>query len=128
MKLDMRRLIALPALALLASPAFANNNDGAVLGVFALLIMLGLFALAALVYFVPTFVAYYRKSANMTAVVLVNLLLGWSMIGWIVALILAFAGDSGAQAQRHREMMEVLRRNQGGPNQGGPGNPPDLSR
>ena len=75
--------------------------------------MLGLLFLlvAALLYFVPTAVAQYRKAANLSTVVLVNLFLGWTMIGWIVALILAFAGDSGEQAKRHREMMEALNRN-----------------
>lgn len=96
-------------LALVATPALAQDNSAAAAGM-----MIGLIILlvCALLYFVPTAVAQYRKASNTTTVFLVNLLLGWTAIGWIVALILAFAGDSGEQARRHREMMEALNRNE----------------
>lgn len=75
-----------------------------------------LFALAFLFcsivfYFIPTAVAQYRKSLNMTTVVLVNIFLGWTLIGWVIALIIAFAGDSGAQVQRHKELIDALNKN-----------------
>lgn len=40
-------------------------------------------------YFLPTFLAVRRKSSQIAAVVLIDILLGWTVIGWIVALILA---------------------------------------
>ena len=55
-----------------------------------------LFVLACLfaLYMLPTIVAYFRKKRNTPAIVLVNLLLGWSVIGWIVAMVWAVATES----------------------------------
>jgi hypothetical protein len=43
----------------------------------------------ACIYFIPTIVAYGRKVANAGSVLVVNLFLGWTFIGWIVALAMA---------------------------------------
>lgn len=48
-----------------------------------------LFAIAALVsYFVPTIIAFKRQT-SVAIVLLVNLFVGWTGIGWIAALALA---------------------------------------
>ncbi len=51
----------------------------------------GLFGLAivAASYFLPTIVAWWRGHHNMLAIFVLNLLLGWSGIGWIAALVWA---------------------------------------
>jgi hypothetical protein len=41
------------------------------------------------VYFLPTIIGAIRKKKNLTAIFLVNLFLGWSIVGWIVALVWA---------------------------------------
>lgn len=43
-----------------------------------------------LLYFAPTLVAMVRGHHNAFAIFLTNLLLGWSVIGWFVALIWSF--------------------------------------
>lgn len=43
--------------------------------------------LAALLYFMPTVIALARGHHNGFAIFLTNLLLGWTFIGWLVALI-----------------------------------------
>lgn len=43
-----------------------------------------------LMYFAPTVVAMVRGHHNAFAIFLTNLLLGWSVIGWIIALIWSF--------------------------------------
>jgi len=43
-----------------------------------------------LLYFLPTFIAFLRKNQNRIEVFVINLLLGWSIFGWFVALILSF--------------------------------------
>jgi hypothetical protein len=43
------------------------------------------------IYLLPSIVALLRKSAKTTAVVIINLLLAWTVIGWFVALVMAFA-------------------------------------
>ncbi|MDR6158788.1 hypothetical protein QF023_002304 [Chryseobacterium sp. SLBN-27] len=40
-------------------------------------------------YFLPTFVAYAKKNSNAEAIFTINLLLGWSLIGWLAALVWA---------------------------------------
>jgi hypothetical protein len=47
-------------------------------------------AIAALFYFVPSFVAATRSHHNTTAIVILNIYLGWSFIGWVIALVWAF--------------------------------------
>lgn len=41
------------------------------------------------IYFIPTFVAVTRKVTNAGSVFVINLLLGWSIVGWAVALAMA---------------------------------------
>ena len=40
-------------------------------------------------YLIPTFVALLRHHHNISGVFVVNLLTGWTVIGWIAALIMA---------------------------------------
>jgi hypothetical protein len=49
-------------------------------------------------YFLPTIVAIARHKTNLPAILLLNLLLGWSVIGWIVALVWALSADRVAYA------------------------------
>ena len=39
------------------------------------------------IYFLPTFVAAVRSKRNTAAILVLNLFLGWTIIGWIIALI-----------------------------------------
>jgi hypothetical protein len=58
---------------------------------------IGVLILVAL-YLAPTIVALVYKTSNLLAVVLVDVLLGWTLIGWIVAWVLIFTGHrQGAQ-------------------------------
>jgi len=56
-----------------------------------------LFALALIPFgafhFLPTIVAAIRNSRHLLAIFLVNLLLSWTAIGWVVALIWAFTSE-----------------------------------
>lgn len=51
------------------------------------LLVMALVAFAGFVYFLPTIVG--RNKSNFTAIFVLNLLLGWSFIGWVVALVWA---------------------------------------
>ncbi len=51
------------------------------------LILAVLFALP--VYFVPTIIAAIRKTKNLVAIILLNLLAGWTFIGWVASLVWA---------------------------------------
>ena len=41
------------------------------------------------IYFLPTITAIKRNSPHKTAVVIVNVLFGFTLVGWVVALLLA---------------------------------------
>ncbi len=74
-----------------------------------------LVALGLILYLLPTFIAMSRGKANGTGgVFFVNLLLGWSVIGWFVAFIWACSGSTSAdkrrEEERHRELLEATKR------------------
>lgn len=53
-------------------------------------VMIFVIALAVVAfYFLPALVASHRKHPNTNAITVLNLLLGWSLIGWVVALVWA---------------------------------------
>jgi RsiW-degrading membrane proteinase PrsW (M82 family) len=45
--------------------------------------------LAILLYFLPYFIARYRHHHNTNSILVLNLFLGWSLIGWVIALAMA---------------------------------------
>ena len=54
------------------------------------------FASVLVVYFFPTIVAMLR-SHNPGGVFIVNLLLGWTLVGWCVALVMACGANRRAR-------------------------------
>jgi hypothetical protein len=44
-------------------------------------------------YFLPSIIALARSKRDITAILLLNVFLGWTMIGWVVALIWAVKTD-----------------------------------
>ena len=50
----------------------------------------GLFLFTAM-YWSPTLVAYGRRADHLFAIVVVNSLLGWTLLGWIIALVWSIA-------------------------------------
>jgi hypothetical protein len=59
----------------------ANDAGGALAVIVPLLIGL---------YFLPTICAVVRKVPNVGSVVVINVFLGWTFIGWVVSLAMAF--------------------------------------
>jgi len=48
----------------------------------------------ALIYFLPTFIAYSRGHKNTLAIFILDLFLGYTLVGWVGALIWAvYNGD-----------------------------------
>lgn len=45
------------------------------------------------IYFFPGLVAELRRHRNRTAIAILNLLLGWTVLGWIAALVWAATND-----------------------------------
>lgn len=78
----------------------------------------GLWILSALVglYFLPSIIALNRRAPSKWSVVVINALLGWTLIGWAVALAMAVRDKPSAADQHHTvsERVDVERRTVGG--------------
>lgn len=60
----------------------------------AVAVIFGCFAGLAL-YFLPTIIALVRHKRNTPAIFVLNLLLGWSFVGWVVALVWSLSAERG---------------------------------
>jgi membrane-bound acyltransferase YfiQ involved in biofilm formation len=55
-------------------------------------------ALAFFIYFFPAIAAHRRGACkNPQSVLVVNLFFGWTFIGWVIALAMAYSGRESAQ-------------------------------
>jgi hypothetical protein len=57
------------------------------------------FGLPFLLYFLPSIIALARSKRDLLAIFLLNLFLGWSIIGWFVALIWAAKNDAAVMVR-----------------------------
>lgn len=48
-------------------------------------------------YFFPSIIALLKGKSNTTAIIILNIFLGWTFVGWIVALVWAFTVDNKSQ-------------------------------
>jgi hypothetical protein len=46
------------------------------------------------IYLVPTIIAFQKKHPSKRSILFTNILIGWSVIGWILALIWCFSSDN----------------------------------
>jgi hypothetical protein len=60
------------------------------MGAFLLLFLFG-------VYFLPAIIAGARQHKNATAIAVLNMLLGWTLLGWVASLVWAFTNPSTPQ-------------------------------
>ena len=58
----------------------------------AILVVISLF-----IYFLPTFVAKGKKHPNFMSIFLLNFFLGWSLLGWVIALVWAVKNEKSSQ-------------------------------
>ena len=50
---------------------------------------------ALILYFVPSLVAGQRRHHNQAAILALNLFLGWTFVGWVVALVWSLTAVEG---------------------------------
>jgi len=75
----------------------ASTAAGGVAVIF-VMIMWFLFVVVGLAaYLIPTVIAIMRKKQNIAVIVVINILLGWSFVGWVVALVMALSNDQVQQ-------------------------------
>lgn len=66
---------------------------GALIASTSLLVLVLVFGGIALVHFLPIIIAGSRHVRNFWWIVLINVLAGWTLIGWVVALVWALRDD-----------------------------------
>ena len=69
-------------------PDYSLPSEGG--GLYGVLIILG-------IYLLPSVVAWNRKHNNRAAIITLNILLGWTVIGWAGALVWAMTKDVEAR-------------------------------
>lgn len=52
-----------------------------------------LFVIAGIIYFIPTMVASANERRNIGAIFALNLFLGWTLVGWVLALVWSLCKD-----------------------------------
>jgi len=62
-----------------------------------------LFILGVIFYFLPSMLASNKK--NYWSIFLLNLLLGWTLLGWVISLIWAVMDDSTAPKQTPQQII-----------------------
>lgn len=60
-----------------------------------------LMVILLIAYFVPATTAMARSHHNTAAIVMLNLFLGWTFIGWVVALVWACTATQGTQPAKN---------------------------
>ncbi len=65
----------------------------------ATVLFLPIFGFGFLFYFLPTIIAFARNKRDTTSILLLNFFLGWTAIGWIIALVWAVKQDVPAVAR-----------------------------
>jgi hypothetical protein len=53
-------------------------------------------------YFLPAIIAAARHTHNVTGILLLNIFLGWTVVGWFVALLMALCSMPGYAYYYHR--------------------------
>jgi hypothetical protein len=73
-----------------------------------------LFSLLLCVYMLPTIIASKRRHRNQNAIAILNILFGWTFVGWVIALVWSFIDtekvSTGGGFPMIRNLIEVLER------------------
>ncbi len=72
----------------------AQTDGDTALGILSILLFL---VVGAAFYFIPTIAAFVKSTPNKMSVLVINLFLGWTFVGWVVALAMAFRDPAPQQ-------------------------------
>lgn len=87
------KILGLGLFVLICFPIAQGTNT------FALIATIGFFVGSIVLYFCPTIVAISRKHTNKTSIIVLNVLLGWTVLGWIGALVWAYSAKPEVLAE-----------------------------
>lgn len=63
--------------------------------------IIALVVVGVIFYFIPSVVAWKRKHRQLIPIILLNVFLGWSFLGWVGALVWAFLDDKKNASPAH---------------------------
>jgi drug/metabolite transporter (DMT)-like permease len=72
---------------------FWGHWDGISSGFLSGLIIVALIIVSLAFYFLPTYIAIKRNHKNTLAILALNLLMGWTFVGWVIALVWSLKND-----------------------------------
>ena len=89
-----------------------GNGEGLLERIMATLgISAGLFVVVVLfLYFVPSIVALSKGATTTTIVILLNVFLGWTILGWFAALLIALFSQTKRQIELQEARIQQVRR------------------
>lgn len=54
-----------------------------------LFVIIAILLISALIYFIPSIIAVFRDKKQKLVIFIINLFIGWTVVGWLTALIWA---------------------------------------
>jgi Superinfection immunity protein len=73
-------------------------------------VLVGFLALGVISYFLPWIIASHRAHPNKYPIIVINIFLGWTLVGWVVALAWSCSHiERQAQALAHENQFSDLR-------------------
>ncbi|MEL5848662.1 MAG: superinfection immunity protein [Candidatus Igneacidithiobacillus chanchocoensis] len=72
--------------------------DHAYLAAWMMIAIIFMIVVGTAIYFLPSVIAYSRSARNFLAIFMLNLFLGWSLVGWLGSLIWALVDEKKDQA------------------------------
>ena len=91
--MSILKVIGLGLFVLICFPIGQGTNT------LALFATIGFFVGSIALYFCPTIIAVSRDHTNKTSIIVLNLFLGWTVIGWVGALVWAYSAKPEGLAQ-----------------------------
>lgn len=67
-----------------------DSGEDVVAGILLLVMLIGLVLICAIIFFLPTIIAFFRQHRNRWVILLINLFFGGTGIGWLACLIWSF--------------------------------------
>lgn len=64
---------------------------------------------ALCLYFVPTMIASMRGHKEQTPILLLNLLLGWTFVGYVIALVWSTTSNVGIKEEKEPDMSLLVK-------------------
>lgn len=83
----------------LETTVLASSHQDAAAGVAGLMVLLFLLVFGGLLYFLPSLIAVVRHVPSVGSVIVVNLFFGWTFVGWVISLAMAFRSAHPPPAQ-----------------------------